>query len=134
MPTFLLTGFAYVKKYWLAIVAVAGFVLFEIWKSDRSSSDLTKTLDDLNKKHQQELDQIQQARDVESKKHDLDVQKMEAQLATIEKQYEDAQRQLDDTKRAEIKQIIQETQNDPVALAKKLSDVTGFQVVMPEDS
>lgn len=128
---FLLTVWSYCKRYWFVAVAIIGFVLFEMWRSNQS--DLAKTLADIQKSHDDELKKIQDAHDLEEQQHQQNEQQLQAQLALVEKQAEDAQKELDDTKRAEIKQIIKDTQGDPVALAQKLSDATGFQIVIPTD-
>lgn len=128
----LLSVWAYVKKYWAIIAAVIGFIVFEVILHEQKT-DLASTLADINKKHQDELTAIQKANDVQEQQHLANEAKMAAQLDAIEKQYEASQKQLDDTKRAEIKQIITETQNDPNALAQKLADATGFTVVLPKE-
>lgn len=132
MPVFLITAWTYIKKYWAVFAAIAGFILFRMWQNQQQT-DLAKMLDDINKKHAQELADIQKAHDVEDQQRAANEAKMEAQMAAIEKQYEAAQQQLDAEKRVEIQQILASTKDDPVALAKKLADATGFQVVLPED-
>lgn len=133
MPVFLLTAWTYLKKYWFIVAAIVGFFVFEIWSSNKNTTDLAKTITDLNKKHQDELDAIQKAHDQEDAQHQADEAKMQAQLASIQAQYDAAQKQLDETKKAELSQIIKDTQGDPAALAQKLSEATGFQVVLPPE-
>ena len=58
---------------------------------------------------------------------------VEKDLAIVEQQYEQQKKELDEKKKNEIKSILEKHQNDPVALAKRLSEVTGFKVIMPEE-
>ena len=53
-------------------------------------------------------------------------------LAHVQKQYEQNKKSLDDKKKEEIKTILRDHQDDPEGLAKKLSEITGFKVIMPE--
>ncbi len=132
MPVGLITAWTYVKKYWAVFAAILGFILFRMWQ-DSQKSDLASTLDAINKQHAEELAALQAANAAEQQKYAADEAKMQAQMAAIQQQYEAAQQQLDAQKKAQIQQILATTQDDPTALAQKLSEVTGFQVVLPQD-
>lgn len=93
---------------------------------------LWNLLDNNNKRHADELAAVKKAYEDELAKKDASQKRLEEVLSKIEKQYQDSQKQLDVTKRAEIKQIIEETSNDPNLLAQKLSESTGFKIVLPD--
>jgi len=89
-------------------------------------------LDNNRKRHDEEMSALKKAYEDELAKRDVAQKKLEQTLAQVEKQYEDSQKELDAEKRAEIKKIIQESHDDPNVLAQKLSESTGFKVVLPE--
>jgi len=123
---------AYLKKYWLVAVAIIGFIVFELLMQRRSDG-LAKTLEEIEKRHDEEIKAIKGAHDVEEQQHEKNVQQLQNRLAEIERQYNVAEQKLDDKKREEIKQILSDTDGNPDELAKKLSEATGFAVVLPPD-
>lgn len=129
MLTSLKVAFSYVKKYWWIAAAIVGFVLFKRWMDQ--SGDIAKTLEDIQKAHDEELKSIKDADAARSKATQDNIQKMQDRLDAVEKQYEAAQQQLDDSKREQIKQILATDSNDPDALSQKLSDATGFKIILP---
>jgi Tfp pilus assembly protein PilO len=129
MPIPLLQAWAVIKKYWWVAAAIIGFILFKRWMDQ--SSDLAKTLADIQKAHEEEIAKIKAADEERRAASEANLRKMQERLDAIEKQYEAAQRQLDATKKAEIQAILKEDHDDPDALAKKLSEATGFKVILP---
>lgn len=120
----------YVKKYWqvalLIVGVIVGVVIFR--RKDISFVEDYQKIQDVHKK---ELDAIQAANDEERKKLQANQAQLQTALDTIQKQYDSQQKQLDDAKKAEIAQIVKDHGNDPDALAQKLSDATGFKVILP---
>lgn len=126
----LMTLWSYVKKYCGILVAVAAFVVLLVFKME-STAQVNKLLNDLaenDKKHREELQQIQAAHDAEDADHEAHLKQLQDTLDEVERQYTAAKQQLDDSKRAEIKQIIEEYNDNPDELAKRLSDATGIQI------
>lgn len=129
MPLFLPTVWSYCKKYWWIVAAIVGFILLRRWMNE--TADLAKTLDDIQKAHEEELKKIREADEERRKATQENIKKMQERLAAVEKQYEDAQEDLDEAKKAEIKRILEKDADDPEALAKKLSETTGFRIILP---
>lgn len=93
---------------------------------------MADSLKKINDAHAVELKQINDAMTQEQKQHDADEAKLQATLATVQKQYDAAQKQLDDQKKAEVAALVKQYSNDPVGLAQKLSEATGFAVELPQ--
>ena len=128
--TWLSTVLSYVKKYWgiaaLVVGAIVAFFLFK--KQDTSFSDRLKQIQDA---HDVELKQIQDARDEEEREHQANEKRLKDTLDAVQQQYDAAQKDLDDKKRQEVEDLVRQYGDDPDALAKKLSEATGFTVVLP---
>jgi hypothetical protein len=121
----------FVKKYWkilaLIVGAIVGFVLFQ--KQKTSFADDLKAINDA---HDAEMKAIEAARAEEARKNAENSARLEAALVAVQKQYDEQKRALDAKKKAEIEQIVKDYGDDPNALAKKLSEVTGFVIVLPD--
>lgn len=124
------TIWAYVKKYWgIAVLVIGALIAFFVFKhQDVSFADQLKKIQDA---HDEELKQIQDARAEEQRQHAANEQKLQDTLAVVQKHYDEAQRDLDDKKKREIEQIVKDFGDDPLALAKKLSEATGMTVILP---
>lgn len=59
MPIPLLQVWSFVKKWWWVAVAILGFLLFKRWMDQ--SGDLAKTLEGIQKAHEEELARIKAA-------------------------------------------------------------------------
>lgn len=127
----LATAWSFVKKYWsyFALVAliVAAYVLFR-----ENKVDFTEEMKKIQDAHDEELRKIQEARDAERKQHEANVKQLQDALNVVQKQYDEAMRDLDSKKKKEIESLVKQYGNDPGTLAKKLSEATGFVIVMPE--
>lgn len=121
-----------VKKYWqvaaLVVGAVVGFLLLQ-----RRENAFVEDFKKVQENHAEELKKIQAARDEERVRLVENQKKLETALSEIQKKYDAEERQFDAKKKAEVEQIVKEHGDDPDALAQKLSDATGFRVILPED-
>jgi len=123
----------FVRKYWYVFTIIASCMLALVLLRDTNVvTKLFDLLDNNRKRHDEEMSALKKAYEDELAKRDVAQKKLEQTLAQVEKQYEDSQKELDAEKRAEIKKIIQESHDDPNVLAQKLSESTGFKVVLPE--
>lgn len=127
----LATFWAYVKKYWGILVLVLGAIL-GIFLFRRQQSSFGDQLQKINDAHAVELKQINDAMTQEQKQHDADEAKLQATMASIQTQFDAAQKQLDDDKKAQVTALVKQYSNDPDTLAQKLSDATGFKVILPQ--
>lgn len=123
---------AHLKKNWQLVFAViAGAVALVLF---RQSQD--KTLEHIKKiqaAHDTEVKKINAARDEERAAHEANLRQLQKVLGDVQRQYDAAKVELDKKKRAEIADIVKKYGDDPGALAGKLSEVSGFKIVLPED-
>ena len=122
----------YIKKYWQVISMICGGVaaFLLLRKEDKSFQDELKKLQN---SHDEELKKIQLAHDEERRQHEENVKKLQETLANVQSQYDAAKKELDDEKKKEIEELVKNYGEDPEALSQKLSEVTGFQIVLPEN-
>ena len=121
------------RKSWGYIVAgISIFIGLFLFK--RKSDDYQLQIDDLKTVHKKELEEVYKARELERKQYEENEKKYQLALKSIQKQYDDAKKILDDKKKENIKEIIVKYGKRPDVLAQKLSEVTGFKVVLPPGS
>ncbi len=121
---------ALVKKYWsivaLIIATVAGYFFFH--KEQVSFADQLKKIQDI---HDEELKKIQDARDQEAKEHAANEQQLKDALDVVQKHYDEAKQDLDAKKKQEVETLVTQYSDKPDVLAQKLSDATGFKIILP---
>lgn len=83
--------------------------------------------------HDAEIKKINAAREEERAAHEANLRQLQRVLADVQRQYDDARLELDKKKKAEITDLVKRYGDDPQGLAEKLSAVTGFKVVLPEE-
>lgn len=130
MSEFLQKAWLVVKKWWGLIVLVAATILgyFFFRRQEDSFADKFKKLQD---SHDQEIKAIDDARIEEEKAHEANLKKMQDTLDAVQKQYDQQEKDLDAKKKAEIADLVKQYHDDPDTLAQKLSEATGFQVILP---
>ena len=128
--TALATVWAYVKKYWSLAALVVGVIaaVFVFRKREISFADEFKKINDV---HNEELKKIQDARDEEKRQHAENERKLQEALDAVQKHYDDAKKDLDSKKKKEVEDLVKQYKDDPDTLAKKLSEATGFTVILP---
>ncbi len=132
IPTALSTVLAYVKKYWSLAALVVGGVVAAFVFQQRGVSFADK-LKKINVDHDEELRKINVAREEERLQHLVNEEKLKDALEEIQSHYDAAKKDLDSKKKKEIESIVKQFSNDPDMLARKLSDATGFKVLLPTD-
>ena len=124
--TWLKTAFSLSKKYWQIIVGfVAALFLFIL---TRKTPDPREVLKKSNEAHDAELDAIKRAHEAEKEARDKAIADHKDAVAKVEKAFESANKELTKKKRKEIDKIIKENVDDPDAITKKLSEITGFKI------
>lgn len=127
-------AWVYTKKYFFLVTLVLGFILgivLMLVSGKTSNSDWQKRIDDLQKKHLEEIDAI---RIEEEKKKKQLIDKYESTMKDIERQYDEKQKKLEDDKKKEIQDIIAQYGKDPIKVSQELADLLpGIDVKLPED-
>ena len=122
----------FLKKFWGYIVTGVGIIL-GLFLFKKKSDDYQVNIDDLKNTHTKEINKINEARIAERKQYEENEKRYQKALAEIQKKYDDAKQDLDKKKKDDIKEIIEKYGTRPDVLAEKLSEVTGFKIVLPED-
>lgn len=118
------------KKYWWVFAAIAGFIIFKlVFKGD--TADLSTTMKAIQQKHDEELKAIKEADETRRLAYEENNKKLQERLVDIERQYAEAQVQLGAKKRSELEKILKDSHDNPEELTQKLSDATGFKIVIP---
>lgn len=119
----------YIKKYWeLFLLIVGAFVYVLLYRKQKESF-----IDDLKKvqeAHEEEIRKINKAREDERTKLEENEKRLRVTLETVQKQYDEARKELDEKKKKEIETLVNQYGDKPDELAKRLSDVTGFEIVL----
>lgn len=128
--TALATVWIYVKKYWSLAALVVGVIaaVFVFRKREISFADEFKKINDV---HNEELKKIQEARAEEQRQHAENERKLKETLDAVQKHYDDAKKDLDTKKKKEVEDLVKQYKDDPDTLARKLSEATGFTVILP---
>ena len=126
----LLIIWSFIKKYWELFLLLAGaFVgLLLLRQQKMSFIDDMKRIQDA---HDEEVKRINAARDEERRQRLENERKLNAALQIVQAQYDAAKRELDDKKKKEVEQLVKEFGDRPEELARKLSEATGFVVILP---
>jgi len=122
----------FLKKFWGYLVTGVGIVIgLLIFKKRTTTYELE--IEGLRSSHKKEIEDINNARDAERKQYEENERKFQEALKAIQKKYDDAKKDLDEKKKSDIKDIVVKYGNRPDILAQKLSEVTGFKIILPED-
>jgi len=119
------------KKNWGYFVAAFGVAItFLFLKKEKTS--LLDQISVIRESYEDQIKQIELARREEREKNAKALELLQKRLDEVQRQYEKAKIELDKKKKEEIKELMEKYSNDPDALAKKLSEATGFKVILPE--
>lgn len=120
------------RKFWTVILtgigAVAAFFYFKKKRDDDST--LTSTI---QTSHNNFSDKVSSIQDQQTTALTEEANRHKTAVEEIKNKYEGLRENLDIETQKEADKILKENKNDPVALAKKLSEVTGFTIIMPKD-
>lgn len=130
MPAALLVFWAYVKKYWYVGVAILGTIMAAVFFVERQPGDHAKKMDEIDKAHDLEIQQIQSARTDESQQNQANAVKLQQTLTQVQQQYQTQNKALDDEKKNEIALLIQKHGDNEDEMLKQLSEAAGFPVVL----
>lgn len=123
---------SFVKTHWYIPVAIViAVVLFFISKGN--STGLFDIITKSRESHLKEVDKLNEIHAEEIEKRDVAIKKYNKTVEAVEKQYKEENKALNRKKKKQIKKIVDEVGEDPNELAKRISEATGFDIVLPEN-
>ena len=116
---------SWIKSYWYVPL---GFVIFGVLWYLTKSSDLSpwEMLQKARANHRQQIEDIEKINKEKDEKIAAEEKKLKAQLEVIEKKANEEMKNLDDDKKARVEQLLKKNKDNPAALAKRLSELTGL--------
>ncbi len=121
---------SYLKRCWKYVAAGVGalvaYLIYRRFDANNGATLATST-------NEIEAREIEAARDHERTAREKNEKVLQATLEAVQKKYDEAQQQLDTANRQEVERIVVESAGDPLVLAKRISAVTGFAIILPED-
>lgn len=132
MAIFLIRLWDFVKTNWrpflIGIVVLVACVALKV-----QSESYFVRLQEVQDAHEEEIRKINEIRSEEQRQHDENLKRLQESLDAIQARYDIAKRDLDDKKKQEIVDIVNCYGSDPDELARQLSNVTGFSIVLPTE-
>ena len=116
---------SWIKSYWYVPL---GFVIFGVLWYLTKSSDLSpwEMLQKARDNHRRQVEDIEKINKDKDEKIAAEEKKLKAQLEVIEKKANEEMKNLDDDKKARVEQLLKKNKDNPAALAKRLSELTGL--------
>lgn len=132
MILFLKKTWSFLKNYWyipvIIIVIIVAYIAFQ-----SVPSSLANIISKRREMHKKEVDAINDIHAAEIEQREKALKAYHKTIKTIEEKYDNDKNNLSKRKKKKIKKIIEETNNDPDRLAKRLSEQMGFEIVYPKD-
>ena len=116
---------SWIKSYWYVPL---GFVIFGVLWYLTKSSDLSpwEMLQKARDNHRQQVKDIEKINKEKDEKIAAEEKKLKTQLEVIEKKANEEMKNLDDDKKARVEKLLKKNKDNPAALAKRLSELTGL--------
>ena len=116
---------SWIKSYWYVPL---GFVIFGVLWYLTKSSDLSpwEMLQKARENHRRQVEDIEKINKEKDEKIAAEEKKLKTQLEVIEKKANEEMKNLDDDKKARVEQLLKKNKDNPAALAKRLSELTGL--------
>ena len=120
-------AFHFCKSNWQLVVAIV-VILFVYLTSKSKNRQLARTLSDMRESHKEEVKVIQESYDKQIEDVIKAEKTMSETIKAVEEQYRTRRESLDRKKRKEIEKAVRENSDDPDAITKRISEITGFQI------
>ena len=116
---------SWIKSYWYVPL---GFVIFGVLWYLTKSSDLSpwEMLQKARDNHRRQVEDIEKINKEKDEKIAAEEKKLKTQLEVIEKKANEEMKNLDDDKKARVEKLLKKNKDNPAALAKRLSELTGL--------
>jgi hypothetical protein len=118
------------KHYWYFPVVLIAFVVLAVVLR-RIPSNLANVLSSAVEAHKAEVKVLEDTHAEEITKRNRALELYHAAIEKVEEKFRIDSIELDSKKRKDIKKIVEENQDDTEALAARISEYTGFEIVMP---
>jgi vacuolar-type H+-ATPase subunit H len=126
------SAWAWIKGHWMLLLVGAGGVASFLLRR-KLPGGFVDSIKAIRESEAVEQKAIDDAREVERQAIEKATKRKADAVAAVEQTYVVEQKELDDEKRKEVQKIIQDHGNDPNELAHRLSQATGYKVIMPEE-
>ena len=126
-------GWSWLKAHWyLPVIVILGIVTLVVTrKPPKWAFDMIRKNRELM---EEEHTAIERAEGDAAEAKFAAVDRFNEVVEEIERNHTDRKEELDEKKEREIRKIIKDTKNDPVAITNEIADRFGFTVILPEDS
>lgn len=118
----------YAKQIFLLILSVSVFSFLIIFYNKKTSM-YVENIEKIQKAHDEEIKKIKQSFDEERKQHELNITKLQSDLEEAKSRHEQETVNLEKKKSDSVKKNLNTYDNDPMGMAIKISQTTGFKVV-----
>ena len=122
------------KKVWIwckhnwKIVALVVYTVLLYLLFSKNARNAKKMLEDQRAAHKAELEALEKAYQEQLQKKDENLKKYKETLEAIEKKLEDESKKITEQQKQRVKEIIEETKNDPNKLAELIKEEFGFDI------
>ena len=130
MLNFFSKAWTFLKSYWQTCLLIVGSIVGIILYKQRSD-DFTDHIKEIQDAQDEEVKRIEAACEEERRQHEENLKQLQETLSMVQAQYDEAKRDLDEKKKQEIIDIVNQYGSNPDKLARQLSEVTGFSVILP---
>ena len=113
-------------------LVVFGAVVIALGSLYKDKNSLVEQLQSTRAVYENRINEIESARSEERKKNNEALSQLKKELNEVQTQYDKAMVELKDKQKKEIEDLVKNYGDDPSELAKKLSEVTGFKIILPE--
>ena len=119
-----------VKKVLLGLVVFCIIAIAYVFHTQKTNMYI-ENIKQLELFHQEELRKINSAINEERQQHEINVAKLQSDLLDVRTKYKDSLDILDKKKKINTAGLVQKYSGDSMGMATKISEITGFKVVMP---
>lgn len=130
IPFFLNKAWEYVKPHVVPLIlflTLAGVAYHYLTKHDVDVATLLKSQQDTAAV---ELKKITDAQDKEREAHAANLKRLEDTLNSVQKDHDDRIKKLEEKRETKVTALVKKYKDDPNGMAKQISDMTGFQLVL----
>lgn len=126
---------AYLKPHIVSIllfICIVCLCVYGRYFLQKEHEDFISRLNVYQSLRDEEVKKIVAATEEERSLHQENLRKYEETIDIIQKKYLEDVKKLDDAKAAQVKKIVDNFNEDSINAAKKISEMTGLKLVIPE--